>query len=268
MERLIILYVLYSPMREGGELFLHPTHPVQRRYEAMRAYLYEGKSAAEVGKTFGYTPRSVAALALKFRSEGADAYFRDVRHGRKDSPVAGSLRDAVIELRKQNLSVTEIAERLTDSGRPVGHQTVWLILRKEGMERLPRRTAEERSGTATSKLPLPVADASELDLTAGRLVQCRAPLLLLFAQPLSEMDFGNIVTASGYRGTSQISAQSYLLSMLLLKLHFRERKIGVMNIADDEGVRPLRLPERAAEDDSTPRLLIQDGSGAPPHTAA
>ena len=86
-------------MRDGGELFRNPSHPVQRRYEAMRAYLYEGKSAVEVGNMFPYTPRSVGALALKFREEGAEAYFRDIRHGRKDSPVSAQLRTAVIDLR-------------------------------------------------------------------------------------------------------------------------------------------------------------------------
>lgn len=81
----------------------------------MRAYLHGKKSAVEVGKMFDYTPGSVRALAHKSRKEGAKTYFSDIRHGRKDSPVSTQLRTAVIEPRRQNPSVTEIAERLTDS---------------------------------------------------------------------------------------------------------------------------------------------------------
>ena len=135
LESLVVTYTLYSLMKNGGELFRNPSHPVQRRYGAMHGYRNEGKSAVEVGNMFGYTPRSVGALALK---------FRDIRYGRKDSPVSAQLRTAVIELRRQSLSVTELAEGLTDSGRPVGHQTVWLILGDDGIERLPRRTEAEQ----------------------------------------------------------------------------------------------------------------------------
>ena len=43
-----------DPSRAGGEFFASPEHPTQRRYEALRAYLYEGYSAAEVAGWFGY----------------------------------------------------------------------------------------------------------------------------------------------------------------------------------------------------------------------
>lgn len=36
-------------MRAGGGYFLDPPEPPQRRYEALRAYLFEGVSAAEAG---------------------------------------------------------------------------------------------------------------------------------------------------------------------------------------------------------------------------
>lgn len=53
---------------------------------------------------------------------------------------------------------------LTDSGRPLGHQTVWLMLRVEGIEHLLRRMAAERS--TSPKLLLFVADTSELNLAS------------------------------------------------------------------------------------------------------
>ena len=40
--------------RKGWELFAHPA-PNQRRYEALRAYLFEGASLAQAAARFGYT---------------------------------------------------------------------------------------------------------------------------------------------------------------------------------------------------------------------
>ncbi len=113
----------------------------------------------------------------------------------------------------------------------VSHNKVWTVIEEEGGRRLPKRTAGERSDTAAPIVPLPEADASELNLTAG--IWCSAPMLL-FAQLLSEIYFRGILGALGYKGTSQISAQLYLLSTLLLKLQARDRKNAVMNMADDE----------------------------------
>jgi len=221
-------------MREGGEVFELPTNPLQRRYEAMRAYLYDGKSAKEVACCFGYKPESVGVLAARFRQEGVDSYFREMRSGRKYRPVAEPLCESILALRRENLSITEIAERLRESGRSVGHQTVWLVLRDSGIERLPRRTAAERS-PPPRKISLPAANVKMLELTTGRAIQCRAPLLLLFAPHIAAMKFDALVEKSGYPGTSHVPASAYLRSFLALKLMFRPRKSNVMSIADDEG---------------------------------
>ena len=42
--------------RKGWELFAHPVQPNQRRYEALRAYLYQGASLDQAAARFGYTP--------------------------------------------------------------------------------------------------------------------------------------------------------------------------------------------------------------------
>ena len=39
--------------RKGWELFAHPAQQSQRRYEALRAYLYEGASLAQAAARFG-----------------------------------------------------------------------------------------------------------------------------------------------------------------------------------------------------------------------
>ncbi len=216
-------------------MFLHPKHPLQRRYEALRAYLAEGLSPREIQRRFGYSPASIHVLAVRFRKEGVALYFRDfVRRGPHDRPVVGPLREEILELRRQGLSGRDIAERLTARGRPISHPTVWLVLKEEGIGRLPRRTRAQRE--APLKDPPPVADVGELDLSPGREVACRAPLLLLFAPFLVRMGFDPKVTAAGFTGTGMIPYSSYMRALLALKLLHRRRKIHVMPIAEDEGL--------------------------------
>jgi transposase-like protein len=54
--------------RKGWELFAHPAHQNQRRYEALRAYLYEGASLAQAAARFGYTPATLETLARDLRA--------------------------------------------------------------------------------------------------------------------------------------------------------------------------------------------------------
>ena len=49
-------------------------------------------------------------------------------------------------MRKQNLSVYDIARLLEEQGNPLGIETIAIILREEGFARLPRRSDEERAG--------------------------------------------------------------------------------------------------------------------------
>jgi transposase len=221
-------------VRKGADLLLRPKHPLHRRYEALRAYLVEGLSPREVQRRFGYSPSSIHVLAVRFRKEGVTPYFRDfLRRGPRDRPVVSPLRDEILELRRQGLSGRDIAERLTSQGRPISHPTVWLVLKEEGIGRLPRRTRAQRA--APPKDPPPVADLEELDLSPGREAACRAPLLLLFAPYLATLDFDRKVSRAGFTGTRMIPRISYVQALLALKLLHRRRKVQVMPIAEDEG---------------------------------
>src|SRR6266545_8135369 len=54
--------------RKGWELFAHPAQQSQRRYEALRAYLYEGASLDQAATRFGYTPATLETLARDLRA--------------------------------------------------------------------------------------------------------------------------------------------------------------------------------------------------------
>ncbi len=220
-------------MLEPVDYFRRPLHSLQRRYEALRCYFLEGLPAAEVARRFRYTPHSFEVLASQFRQGLLPPFFRDIPHGRKDRPVAEPLREVVLRLRhEEQLSVIDIAERLRAEGRPISFHTVWLLLREAVVGRLPKRATRDRPPL----LPLPVSDVGEVRGVAGREVECRAPLLFLFAPFLEAVGFETLVRRSGYPGTSMIPAPVYLRSLLALKLLGRPRKSHVMPIADDEGL--------------------------------
>jgi len=57
-----------SAPRPGGEAFARPAQVNQRRYEAVRAYLYEGAALDEAAARFGYTRPALASLVRDFRA--------------------------------------------------------------------------------------------------------------------------------------------------------------------------------------------------------
>ena len=220
-------------MRSEGKRFLDPSHSYHRRYEALRAYFVEGLSSTEVSRRFGYTPRSFEVLVARFRKNTLPPFWRDVRRGRQDRPVREPLRDAILDLRRQGLSVYDIAERLRGSGRPTSHQSVWLVLREAGVKRLPKRSRARPPSPPL--IDPPISDVRELDLTP-REVECRAPLLLYFASFLDRVDFDAVIRGSGYPASVMIPSPSALRSALALKLLQKARKSHVMPLADDEGL--------------------------------
>src|SRR6266851_4242479 len=64
--------------RPGGEAFARPEHVNQRRYEAVRAYLYEGASAAE---------EAARARVTELRRQGLSVYEISSRLAAEGRPL-------------------------------------------------------------------------------------------------------------------------------------------------------------------------------------
>ena len=113
-------------MRPGAEYFTKPDQALQRRYEALRCYFVEGASAPEVARRFGYTPATVTQLASELRA-GRTEFFRSSKPGPKGPRKSATVRSRVLELRAQELSVTDIAGRISAEGMAVSAPTVTLL---------------------------------------------------------------------------------------------------------------------------------------------
>jgi hypothetical protein len=222
-------------LSDPRQFFLQPDHPRHRLYEALRAYFIDDLTAPEVARRFGYRPASVKVMASRLARDELGPFFSDPPRGWQRAPVADDRREAILALRRQNLSILDIADRLTAEGRKVSYHTVWRVLRQAGVRPLPKRTRDQIAA-AVPRDPLPVADIESFDLSPGREVECRAPLLLLFAPFLSRLGWDTVVTEAGFTGTRMIPAPACLRSLLALKLLHRRRKNQVMPVAEDEGL--------------------------------
>jgi transposase len=86
------------------EFFLNPTHPMQRRYEALRASFVEGLNAHEVAKKFGYSIHTVNALRRDFKAGLLQPFFLPLTRGPKNPrPATGECKERIIALRKQSV---------------------------------------------------------------------------------------------------------------------------------------------------------------------
>jgi len=147
-----------------ARFFLEPSNATHRQYEALRAYYVEKVSAADAAERFGYTPGSLRVLAHKFRKNPSREFFLAPKKGPKTAPTNKRVREMVIALRKQNLSIYDISRALKKEGESLSPVAVSLMLKEEGFARLPRRRDEERPG-AVGPRPAAVADVRQLDLS-------------------------------------------------------------------------------------------------------
>ena len=213
--------------------FLEPASSAQRQYEALRAYFVEGLSVADVSGRFGYTPGSFRVLCHHFRRSKPD-FFRELKHGPHSQPKKDAVRELILGMRKQNLSIYDIESALKTQQTPLSTTAIWEILHEEGFARLPRRQDAERPATLLPTAAA-VADCREFSLAPRRFVT-QLGGLFLFLPLLVDCDLPGLVRQAGYPGSRMIPAAQAWLSLLGLKLSSTERKSHVMDLVFDEGL--------------------------------
>ena len=127
-----------------SQVFLEPTNATHRQYEALRAFFVDGLPGVAVARRFGYTPGSFRVLVHQFRQSPRRDFFLIPAKGPHSAPKSDPLRDRIIALRKQNLSIYDISRNLAHQGHPLSPVTIAQTLKDEGFARLPRRADDER----------------------------------------------------------------------------------------------------------------------------
>jgi len=214
--------------------FLEPSNATHRQYEALRAFFVDRLPSAEAAARFGYTPASFRVLVHQFRNQPErDFFIPTPREGRPPGRQR-RLRDQVVALRKQNLSVHDISRALARDGKALSPAAVAAILKREGFAKLPRRLDEERPDQPRP-VTAEVADVRQLDLTP-RGFRTQFGGLFLFLPWLRAANLDQLLARSGFPGSQMVPAGCALRSLLALKLFGNARHSHVMSSVLDEGL--------------------------------
>lgn len=230
-----------------ASIFLVPANATHRQYEALRAYFVEGLPSAEAARRFGYSPGGFRVLCHALRRDPHRAFFLPPARGPREAPKRDLLREQVVALRKQNLSIYDISRALAEDAHTLSPAAVSLILKEEGFARLPRRRDEERPGEPRPEVAA-VADVRALDLTPRRL-RTKFGGLFLFLPFVAEMPFDRLVEDAGFPGSKMVPPGAAVRALLALKLVGQARPSHVMSEVLDEGLALFaglnRIPKRS-----------------------
>jgi hypothetical protein len=214
--------------------FLEPSNSTHRQYEALRAFFVDRVPSAEAAARFGYTPGSFRVLVHQFRNQpGRDFFAPTARQGRPPGKRQ-RLREQVVALRKQNLSVHDISRALARDGESLSPAAVAAILEEEGFAKLPRRADDERPDQPRPVVA-EVADVRQLDLSP-RHFRTKFGGLYLFLPWLISADLDRLLARGGFPGSKMVPAACALRSLLALKLFGNARHSHVMSSVLDEGL--------------------------------
>lgn len=214
--------------------FLQPSNATHRQYEALRAFFVDGLPSAEAAARFGYSPGSFRVLCPEFRQHPQRLFFLSPSSGPQVSPKSDRRRDYIIALRKQNLSIYDIAQALEADGEALSPAMIAIILKQAGFAKLPRRADEERPPGVRPEAA-PVADVRQLDLTPRRL-RTQFGGLFLFMPWLAQLPFEQLLKSAGLPDSRQIPAGAAVRSLLGLKLFGNARHSHIMSRVFDEGL--------------------------------
>lgn len=223
-----------SDLTNLARFFLEPSNTTHRQYEALRAYFAEHLPSAEAARRFGYTPGSFRVLCHEFRRNPRRPFFLSPIKSPQVVPQKKPVRETVVALRKQNLSIYDISRALAESGHTLSPPAVAMILKQEGFARLPRRRDEERPPGTRPDIAA-VADVGKLDLTP-RQFRTKFGGLFLFLPYLAELALEKIFHQADLPGSEMIPAGPAMRSLLALKLFGNARHSHLMSSVFDEGL--------------------------------
>lgn len=219
---------------DWARFFLVPSNITHRRYEALRAYFVDRLSSREAAARFGYTEGSFRVLVHSFRRNPNRLFFLPPAKGPQKAPKRERVRETVVALRKQNLSIYDIHRVLQEKGSGLSPVSISLILKEEGFARLPRRADEDRPPTIRPTAAA-TADVRQLDVTP-RTFRTRFGGLFLFLPFLAAVPLDRILDTAGFPGSQMVPAGQAIRSLLALKLFGSARHSHVMSYVLDEGL--------------------------------
>ncbi len=225
---------LPNGLTDYAQYFLQPKNSTHRQYEALRAYFVERLPSAKAAAKFGYSPGSFRVLCSQFRNNPNRNFFIEPSRGPQIAPKRDAVREQVIALRKQNLSIYDISQALEVNGQKLNPVSISKILKEEGFAKLPARLEDERP-SHTRPTAADVADVRNLDLRP-RKFHTRFGGLYLFLPYLVDLPLKQMLQQAQFPGTKMVPAAHAVRSLLALKMFGNARRSHVMSHVFDEGL--------------------------------
>jgi transposase len=217
-----------------ANIFLEPTNATHRQYESLRAYFVDKLPSKEVARRFGYTDGSFRVMVHQFRQNPQREFFLASAKGPQQAPKKDKVREMVISMRKQNLSIYDIGRILKTRGHEISPVSISNILKEEGFSKLARRADDERL-PGTQPISADVADIRQLDLSPQRF-RTKFGGLFLFLPFIASIPFDDIIGQAGFPGSVMVPAGCAIRSLLALKLFGSARHSHVMSYVLDQGL--------------------------------
>ena len=230
-----ITVILYKASVRNDKFFLHPVHAWQRRYEALRASFVDRLPAKVVADRFGYSVTYINLLRHLFAHEKID-FAEPVPEGKtRRQRIDVNTRAKICNWREHRLSAGEITQLLSEEGVEVSVRTIERILAEEGYPRLARRTRLKLGMTVKGAQVPAIAQQIRLADVTQKPFESEAAGVFLFAPFIEKLNLAKVVQEAGLPGTKAISALSYFMSFLALKLLGTERYAHIPEHAFDPG---------------------------------
>lgn len=203
-------------------LFTSITNPRQRQYEAIRAIEIDQLSVSQAAKKFNYQVNTLYSLIRDIKA-GKIELFPNKAEVTSKIQTPDYIQNQILELRKQNHSSKDIAEKITQEGYKISMRTIERILTKAGCPKLKRRCQKELG--LTRRLQQLPERASGIDFKKLEPFTVDLPVagIFFFIPYILESGILDMVSQCKLPGSSSINAEQAALSMLLLKLIGSER---------------------------------------------
>jgi hypothetical protein len=219
-----------------ADLFRQPALTVQRHYEVCKAYFLDEDTAEQIAARFALHPDSVRAIVNDFARDPDLGRFFVIRKPGPSAPrTPEACREEVIRLRRQGLSLSQIATRLLDR-HGISESSIFRILRQEGLAGAGTRVSVPRPRRARDGSDVPaVSDARDCRLVPGNCFPTSAAGLFLFVPLLLELDFAGAVAQAGWPGSEMVGPEQAVLALLAGKLLGQRRISHISDLSFDEG---------------------------------
>lgn len=207
-----------------SSVFIAPQGILQKRYEALRCFFVEGRTAEWISSAYGYTIPTVYSLIRDFKKNVqndknwvTNYFFNIPVAGRKISKSSDEIKSRIIALRKQYMSVPDIKHVLDSKENSVSETFIYETLTAEGFTRLPRRDKIEKASVIITEKTLE-ATKSEVLVYKSELFSSAAVGTLVFLPYLVRYGLDKIISESLYPETTKIPRLNSILAFVALKL--------------------------------------------------